>query len=423
MAMVAMAFSLPFGRPITTPIIIVWALFSIMEIIKGQWDRFTFADFFQKPFIFLTLPIGFYMVSILGLLYTSDRHQGFFELEKKISLLAFPLLFFFFRKRDQTNQRHAILTGYLWGIVSCCFTSISIGFYNSTKLVEGKIKFRTAVNDAVFERGDSFFEQVTQGGNYFFGDFISPFMHPSYYGMYLSFALFVAFWVAGYKRKWATLGILLLILTVLLFSDAKGPLISLCCTIIFITPFFLKSSKVSWGIFAIALAAIIVLLSLSPRTKLMVQDLHKTIAGVNYNSTESTALRIIVWRAASEVILENWMLGVGTGDGELAITDRTKLSNRLAHEIKLNAHNEYLEAFMTLGLAGFSLLCTMLVWPYIHSYNRRQWIFMAFLMIVFFNMLFESLLQTFQGVVFFSFFYSLQVVGLANQNDESIAIS
>jgi O-antigen ligase len=125
---------------------------------------------------------------------------------------------------------------------------------------------------------------------------------------------------------------------------------------------------------------------------------------VNY-SGKSTSDRIGVWKAALHIIRENPFLGVGTGDVKDELMREYHEQNVIpAYEQRLNAHNQYLQTFVTLGLTGFMVLAMILIVPAISSIRRNDYMYGAFLLIIILNIAFESMFETQAGVVFYAFF-------------------
>lgn len=76
-----------------------------------------------------------------------------------------------------------------------------------------------------------------------------------------------------------------------------------------------------------------------------------------------------------------------------------------AIENKLNVHNQFLETMLGQGLPGITLLFLLFFVGLIHSIKNKNWLFFTFILLVGFNYLFESMLNTQAGVVFFGFFF------------------
>jgi O-antigen ligase len=240
--------------------------------------------------------------------------------------------------------------------------------------------------------------------------------------MYLSFGIMVAVYLALQERKLRLYLLPIFVLvTVLVFCDSRAAVISFVVTMLITIPVILNSRylKIAVPVSILGLGALV---SISPRTSLLISEFRKSVTESNYNP-EGTVLRIAVWTGAVEIVKENWLLGVGTGDGEIAMLEKTQVLNKKAFEQKLNAHNQYLETFMTLGIVGFLIVVIMLLFPLVYSLKKRHFIFVSFLLIVGINMLFESVFETFQGIIFFCFCYCLlDVFQFQKKLNESIVV-
>ena len=123
------------------------------------------------------------------------------------------------------------------------------------------------------------------------------------------------------------------------------------------------------------------------------------------SSTESTAERILIWESALSIIKENILFGVGTGDADDALI-KTYKTNQYSGvlESRLNAHNQYLQTFIAIGIIGFFVLIGILFIPLYKAINRRNILYVFLLSLVTFNLLFESMFERQAGVVFYAFF-------------------
>ena len=78
-----------------------------------------------------------------------------------------------------------------------------------------------------------------------------------------------------------------------------------------------------------------------------------------------------------------------------------------ALEHKLNAHNEFYQVFISIGIIGFIIFVITLLAPLSLAFKINNFIYIIFLFIIVFNFLPESMLETQAGVMFYSFFNSL----------------
>jgi hypothetical protein len=118
--------------------------------------------------------------------------------------------------------------------------------------------------------------------------------------------------------------------------------------------------------------------------------------------------RIEFWRAGSEIIKNNWLLGVGTGDVQAAFTHQyTQSHSRLLPENRLRAHNSYLTSWISFGLFGFVLFVGMILYYLKRQLTEANMIGIMFILVAMSTFLIEDTLETQMGVSFFAFFYGL----------------
>jgi O-antigen ligase len=96
---------------------------------------------------------------------------------------------------------------------------------------------------------------------------------------------------------------------------------------------------------------------------------------------------------------------VGTGDVKDHLLEKYRekqLYNALG--LELNAHNQYLQTMLALGIIGLLILLLNIVLPALYGMEMKHYLYLIFLILVAFNFLFESMLETQAGVVFYAFF-------------------
>jgi O-antigen ligase len=125
-------------------------------------------------------------------------------------------------------------------------------------------------------------------------------------------------------------------------------------------------------------------------------------------SSESTAVRVLIWEQSIILIKENFLFGTGIGDVNDVLYKAYKengLTGALDH--KLNAHNQFLQTFIGLGVFGFVLLLLLTIGQFIKSLLRKNVLLFLFMSLIILNFLVESMLQTAAGILYFSFFFCL----------------
>ncbi|MFT4970598.1 MAG: O-antigen ligase [Chitinophagales bacterium] len=123
--------------------------------------------------------------------------------------------------------------------------------------------------------------------------------------------------------------------------------------------------------------------------------------------------RLMTWKNSLELIKEKPIWGYGLGDYRFSIlSEKHNVSGfGKGYRQKLNAHNQFMESWLALGVLGFiSLISIYLIAGYI-SIKNHQLIFAVFLMI---SILFATVESTFQsqgGIMFFGFFIAFFIQG------------
>ncbi|MCX6183307.1 MAG: O-antigen ligase family protein [Bacteroidetes bacterium] len=135
-------------------------------------------------------------------------------------------------------------------------------------------------------------------------------------------------------------------------------------------------------------------------------DMYYSGAEVDHNSLTQ---RFIYWKTGVEILQENYLFGVGSGDVQAAFNaqyDQDKAT--LKGELRRHTHNQFLTFWISFGLVGFLFFTIMLISLY--RYTRHlEYSFLAkiFMIIIVLSMFSEDTLETQAGVSFFVFFFSL----------------
>jgi O-antigen ligase len=128
---------------------------------------------------------------------------------------------------------------------------------------------------------------------------------------------------------------------------------------------------------------------------------------VNTGSNSSTS-RVFIWKASIELFSENLLKGLGTGDGKDELVDKyQKLGMINEYKHKLNSHNQYLTTSLSLGLGGLIILLFTFFYPLVKSIRNKDVLLSGFVFLLLINFMFESVIETSAGIIFFTFFYTL----------------
>ncbi len=381
---------LPVYGMVLPPVIAILVLNWLVEGNYLTSFRRVFSD--KSRWITLSLSV-FYLLYVVGLLYTSNFEYAFFDLEVKFSLLIFPLIIATSGSDllEQLNIEE-ILTFYVGG----CLLSMMLFLTNAT------VNYIQEHSVSVF-----YYERL------------SWYFHPGYLSMYYVFALaiLINFFLKNlnrinyFRKFFIVLMIIFFEIVVFLLSSKAGILSMLFVFAFLIIARTLNSRNYFRGI--ILFGASLLLVWGTAVIFPVGFDRLKTASQVAshegpVDNKESTALRLTIWKAAGEIIQQHVWFGVGTGDVKDELINQYK-SNKDPDVLKrkLNAHSQFLQTFIAIGIPGILFLLAMILIPGWISLWRGDYIYFLFLAIFAFNILVESMFEVQAGVIFFAFFNTL----------------
>jgi len=130
-------------------------------------------------------------------------------------------------------------------------------------------------------------------------------------------------------------------------------------------------------------------------------DLYKKTRDANGHSLTQ---RFEYWKTAGEIIKNNLIFGVGTGDIANAFDEQYVTSNSLLKkEWRLRSHNQYLSITVAFGLIGLIWFLFSLFYPPIKMGMMSDFIYISFFCIALLSFFTEDTLETQAGVNFYAF--------------------
>jgi len=109
-----------------------------------------------------------------------------------------------------------------------------------------------------------------------------------------------------------------------------------------------------------------------------------------------------------QIIKNNLLIGVGTGDIAKSFDEQYEKSNSLLKkENRLRSHNQYLSIAVTFGVIGLLWFLFTLFYP---AYKMKMYsdiLYLSFFFIAVFSFFTEDTLETQAGVTFYAFLNSL----------------
>ncbi len=377
----AIAFFIPLFPRLVPPLILAFGLLSLFTIFKG----FSRVQMGEVPMIMLFL----FLVYLLGMTYTENTSRGWFNIEVKLSLLAFPLAFFGFKFVNKTNYNRT-LKAFLLGTVMAVTICYAQSAYK------------------VFWLDHPYYYFVTSR--------FSVIVHQSYFTLYIIFSMIITLhfnWPLQVKEPLKALrlvGLLLFFSLAVILTGSKTGfimwlLIAICVTILFVVRMRYKAIPI------IVLAAVMSLTGVVIQQAPVLQSRLVNVLtvaqsdDVDPTAKESTAVRYLVYSSVWTAITSTPWYGSGTGDFQDVLdqiySDKGYVQ---AAEKHLNAHNLFLQTWISIGVHGLMLILGVFILMFYYAIRSKDMVLFGFTLIFFVISLTESTFNVQAGVVFFSFF-------------------
>lgn len=366
----------------------------------------------------LALPVALYLLMAASILWSADPPATIKALSKELPLLLFPLCFLVVRKDREVT--HTALKLYSYGMAG----------YSIYYIVRAIFKFTATQDKNVF----FYHELVTKEVN----------------AIYISAMASVAFfWFLSLARKkWEVyIAMTLLMLFIILLSSKNIIVTDVIIAVLFYGVYSSLNRKVK--IIAIAavftLTAAVVFFSkigdritaeLNPPAK------ERSMEGINHVTMREaytlprflpndyfngTAFRVYQLRIFKEMLQEDQVAlrGYGLNASLVRIQEKGVEYNVYQGRNKeegyhmLNFHNQYIELFADLGVFGFIIFILMQVLNLKNSMRGKDFVHIAFAVLMISLFLTESFLWRQRGVVFFTLLYCLfnaNLVGYTKKN-------
>ena len=398
-SLVVLAFSLPimprFSGVVMAFMMLHWLLqFDYMQRLKM---------FFKNKVA--SAMVAFYFLFLIGMAWTENIEEGKQQLVLLTSIWMLPLIFSSSNLFPKSKEK--ILQAFIAG----CFGS------------------------AIICLGYASFIFITQHKNIFFYSGLTDVLHlhPSYAGVYVLFAcmLLMRKWIKKKMmplEKNGTIALLLFFFVYLILLSARAQLIIFILMVPALLYFKNKTSAqtkpsntikiflTSGLLIALFISAVFIFPGTRTRVVSMVTDWNSA-----YSETDPKSIpeRKVIWECATEIIGNNPVFGVGTGDVQQSLQQTFLQHNwKLLASRNFNSHNQFLQLGIMLGVPAVLLFVWLLWFLWNEGKKRKQILLQGFIFIFVISMLTEAMLESEAGVVFFSFIIGLLACkNISNEND------
>lgn len=398
----AILITLPAGYAYNSIAIVLFVLYSFLSYKKQD----------VNPSVLLLLPVSLFLLMVISALWSEDAVSTVKALGKEAALLFLPFAFFFNRKIIGVSRRSVLKN---FSIIMCF-----IAFYY---LARAMVRYLATKDIDVF----------------FYNELATPVVSALYLSGIFSIAYFYFLSVKN-KRffDYAGLVVVSVMLSLLLVKTIIAINIALTAFYIIFFSSVSKNARIAWGVFFVLLSGLFVYVAKTttiapaeytsniPEMEMLARE-NITVHNVTVHEAwhkeqfdrndyfNGTAFRAYQARVFYELLSEDPKIFAGYGLNASMIKIRQKseehnvfegdvLNQRYARQ---NYHNQYIEVFSDLGLAGFLILIAMLGLNLKNAFAAKDFVHIAFAFLMIALLLTESFLWRQRGIVLFTLLYCL----------------
>ena len=356
---------------------------------------------------YLVIPsVIYFIIHLISVLSQADRLS---VLEDRLMFLLVPLLGFpVFTSKYARDKISALFSGYILGIVG-------ISIFLLVRV--------TWLIFSDFPGGIAFFKWLNQDEVSYFSIGFSVLEHPTYLALKINWALILLLFfnrLTSFKPGYIFI-ITLLFSGILLFVASKaGLIIWFILILVFLITNFKKGIRntiLYSGVIAVFILAAVPLSMRIQRISDYLSTTKSRISGGNFE-WKNLDQRTREWYSAIQVIREKPVFGTGLSKAEDRLVEEY-VKNGFNDEaaLRMNAHNQFLQAQMTFGIAGTLSLFLMLLTPlFLGKKLEYPKLAATFVVLISFFLMFESMFNRQWGIMFFILFYFIITTGAGINN-------
>ncbi|MHB8208901.1 O-antigen ligase family protein [Mucilaginibacter sp.] len=377
--------SLPFDRFYSHLILISYCIHTLIHLKRG-----TVKPLFRWRIIALQ---SVFFITVLSTFYSINRHEGFNDWGKQITIFLFPI-FFCLNPLDIKKYRPQLLLSF----ALVCTATVTYLYADALITIRHYQLPLSAIISSAFI-------------NHNFAEPID--MHATFFSMQLIISLIYLITIlTKEKARYTRLFYLLccIILTAgLIQLSSKSVLIVLLIIINIAIPYFTFQGAGRWKyvLFSASLSIVLIsgILYSGTFRERFLNEFQIDLSKATINETSDG--RLARWKVVTELIKKKPIIGYGTGS-EMGLLQNAFYTHKLYNSYlsKLNAHNEYLSLLVKSGIIGFFIYAATLIWGFNISFKQKDLLFFTFILLIAIVSLSENVLDVDKGIFFYSFFFA-----------------
>ncbi|HLP10725.1 MAG TPA: O-antigen ligase family protein [Flavobacteriales bacterium] len=396
--MLLLFFLVPVEKKALPPLLI---LFFVNWLAQGNFKSRLKWPKGKSTLVFCVL---FFTTYLVGLCCTNNFHDAGKSIEVKLSFLVLGVAFLFHAEYSRYHYR-GVLLSLIAGSVFSAFLHLGLATYN--------------FYDEIYQVKMKKIYDTYTNWNFYFASLLSNRHHPGYLSMYYLMAICAGLHLLNnstlyaLKKYWHyVIAFSFLILSAMLFLLSSKTGIA-ATFMVFISAFVYYIYKNRHSKISIAIGAVLLVVGIFAVMKSSIIrsrftyliDAFSTKHEVDKTSVESNAVRMLVWSASLDLIAEKPLMGYGTGDvTDVLKAEYVKRGYTGALEHNLNAHSQFFQTQLELGILGTIFLCLIVLSGLMTALRERNFLILALFFIMLINLPVESLFEAQGGTVFFTLF-------------------
>ncbi len=344
--------------------------------------------------------ILYYIILLLGMLWTENNSFGLSKLENKLSFLLIPILFAISHFSISRKQFMNVL---LFSLLLSLLINYGLALHTSFTLA------KSSVYDTLISPN------------------FSQLMHRSYYCNYLIIGCLV---ILDRMFKKEAIGLYLILFSLFSIGIFQTLAKSGILTYFLLIPAFLfwqllktkqyRSILICLSGFVISIALLAKIDNPIKTRFQLIPDALENFESKNNPSIESNTSRLLMWSTSIDVFKEFPFAGVGTGDYDDVLTKKNEsYGNSGVAMHRYNSHNQFLNTMVQLGLLGLVVLIMLFLNGFKMAYQQKNIIGLFTLSCFFLNFLFESFIESQAGIILFCLL-PLTLFHLKSKNQKNI---
>jgi len=400
--------SIPFSYAFNSISIGILFVYSFIWFKERDYTSI-FKNFFSLPLLFII----FYIIQIIGIIYSDNFDKGISNVEKSVVFLLMPITFINLSKIIDYQKVKISIYGLTIGVVVILLSA----YIN--------ILIKVFTMNAGFESLITHFVRVQ-----FVREALVQ-IHPPYFGLLVVFLMVPSMYINFSKKKIVNSicrNVIILFFLISIYSIASfmSFLLSIILIIVYVVLLFKKNKIKSFLVFfSIFILILIVLSNLDyKKYKFNGESLSNRIEW-SFLKDKGDTSRPENWKSVLLVVKNNLFIGIGS-DGGINQLQKYRSKKSESYINRHNAHNQYLEVLLRYGIIGLSVYLLIVFQLIKNAMKSENKIFIWFVFVFMVSSLTESYLQRQIGLTFFLFYallfntYYTFNLNKNNNNEKSI---